>query len=137
MSNVSVKYSGNLCMECVHNASGAKLAVTPSPEHGGKGDSFSPTDLCATSVACCASGVVGVYAASHGLNVDGMEVEVSKSMASGLPQRLGKIELVFKMPDRPFSDKDKLVIERVAQTCAVHHSLHPDVEQVFRFEWQR
>lgn len=41
------------------------------------------------------------------------------------------------MPDRPYTEKQKASIERAAHTCPVHLSLHPDMEQVFIFNWKR
>ena len=32
--------------------------------------------------------------------------------------------------------KEKKILERVAHTCPVHLSLHPDVKQNFVFNWQ-
>ena len=66
-----------------------------------------------------------------------METDVNAVMHEGSPARLGRVEVVFHMPDRPFSAKDKTVLARVVQTCPVHHSLHPDVEQVFTFDWKK
>ena len=62
---------------------------------------------------------------------------MNAAMHEGSPARLGRVEVVFHMPDRPFSAKDKTVLARVVQTCPVHHSLHPDVEQVFTFDWKK
>ena len=56
---------------------------------------------------------------------------------SANPRRIGKIVVTFVMPDREFSDKQKTMIERAAHTCPVHLSLHPDVEQVFTFQWSK
>ena len=53
------------------------------------------------------------------------------------PRRIGKLEVVFTMPDREYTDKQKTMIERAAHTCPVHLSLHPNVEQVFTFHWKR
>lgn len=38
---------------------------------------------------------------------------------------------------RPFTDKQKTMLERAAHTCPVHMSLHPDVRQNFVFRWAR
>ena len=56
---------------------------------------------------------------------------------SANPRRIARIELTFVMPDREFSDKEKIMIERAAHTCPVHLSLHESVEQVFTFKWAR
>ena len=50
---------------------------------------------------------------------------------------LGKIEVILDMPDREYTDRQKAAIEHCAHSCPVHLSLHPDVEQVFVFNWKR
>ena len=79
--------------------------------------------------------IIGIYGKNHGVDVTGTEVEITKTMSAS-PRRIGKIEVVFKMPARSYSEKEKASIERSAHSCPVHLTLHPDVEQVFTFIWQ-
>lgn len=136
MATVTAKYLGDLRTECVHVASGTKLVTDAPVDNQGKGEAFSPTDLCATALAACAMTIIGIYGRSHDVDVTGTTIEVTKTMNAN-PRRIGKIEVVFTMPDREYTDKQKLLIERAAHTCPVHLSLHPDVEQVFTFKWAR
>ena len=119
MATITATYLGDLRVESVHAASGARLITDAPVDNNGKGEGFSPTDLCATALASCA-----------------MTIEVTKTMSAN-PRRIGKLEVVFTMPDREYTDKQKTMIERAAHTCPVHLSLHPDVEQVFTFHWKR
>ena len=135
MATVSAKYLGDLRMECVHNQSGTKIITDAPSDNQGKGESFSPTDLCATAVGACAMTIIGIYGKNHGVDVTGTEVEITKTMSAS-PRRIGKIEVVFKMPARCYSEKEKASIERSAYSCPVHLFLHPDVEQAFTFIWQ-
>lgn len=136
MATVTAKYLGDLRTECVHVASGTKLVTDAPVDNQGKGEAFSPTDLCATALAACAMTIIGIYGKSHDVDVTGTTIEVTKTMNAN-PRRIGKLEVVFTMPDREYTDKQKLLIERAAHTCPVHLSLHPDVEQVFTFKWAR
>lgn len=136
MATVTAKYLGDLRTECVHVASGTKLVSDAPVDNQGKGEAFSPTDLCATALAACAMTIIGIYGKSHDVDVTGTTIEVTKTMNAN-PRRIGKLEVVFTMPDREYTDKQKLLIERAAHTCPVHLSLHPDVEQVFTFKWAR
>ncbi len=136
MATVTAKYLGDLRTECVHVASGTKLVTDAPVDNQGKGEAFSPTDLCATALAACAMTIIGIYGRSHDVDVTGTTIEVTKTMSAN-PRRIGKLEVVFTMPDREYTDKQKLLIERAAHTCPVHLSLHPDVEQVFTFKWAR
>lgn len=135
MATVSAKYLGDLRVECVHNQSGTKIITDAPSDNQGLGAAFSPTDLCATALGACAMTIIGIYAKTHGVDVTGTEMEINKTMSAD-PRRIGKIEVTFKMPDREYPAKEKTVIERCTQSCPVHHTLHPDVEQVFTFIWK-
>ena len=123
MATVTAKYLGDLRVECTHVASGTKLVSDAPVDNNGKGEAFSPTDLCVTALASCAMTIIGIYGKMHNVDVVGTEIEVAKTMSAN-PRRIGKI-----------TDKQKTMIERAAHTCPVHLSLHPDVEQVFTFKW--
>ena len=136
MADITAKYLGDLRVECVHQQSGTVLVTDAPKDNNGKGEAFCPTDLCATALAACAMTIIGIYGRNHGVDVTGTTIEISKTMSAN-PRRIGKIEIIFNMPDREFSEKEKTMIERAAHTCPVHLSLHPDTEQVFTFKWSR
>ena len=127
-------YRGGLRVECRHQQSGATLVTDGPADSGGRGQSFSPTDLVAAALAACASTVIGIYAQNHGVDVSGMSVAVNETMST-TPHRIGRLEVVFTMPRRAYSAKEKISSERAAHSCAVHRSLHDSVEQVFTFVW--
>lgn len=135
MSHINCKYLGDLKVECIHNASGVKLLTDAPLDNHGQGSSFSPTDLCVTSLAACAMTIIGITANTHGFDVTGTEIEVLKIMTSKPPRKIGRIEMIFHMPPREYSTKEKQMIERAARTCPVHLSLDPGIEQLFIFEW--
>ena len=128
MATITATYLGDLRVESVHAASGARLITDAPVDNNGKGEGFSPTDLCATALASCAMTIIGIYGKMHDVDVTGTSIEVTKTMSAN-PRRI--------MPDREYTDKQKTMIERAAHTCPVHLSLHPDVEQVFTFHWKR
>ncbi|MBO5490966.1 MAG: OsmC family protein [Desulfovibrio sp.] len=136
MSTVHATYLGGLRVECTHEQSGTTLVTDAPTDNQGKGESFSPTDLCATALGACAMTIIGIYGRSHGVDVTGARMDITKTMSAD-PRRIGRIEVVFTMPDRPYTDRQKAVMERCTQTCPVHLSLHPDVEQVFTFVWKQ
>lgn len=134
MATISEKYLGDLRVECVHNASGTVIITDAPVDNKGKGEAFSPTDLCATALASCATTIMGIYARSHDIDITGMTVEVVKTMSAS-PRRIGKLEVTFNMPEREYSDREKKALINAAHTCPVHLSLHPDIEQIFTFNW--
>lgn len=134
MATTRVKYLGDLRTECTHMESGAVIHTDAPKDNQGKGEGFSPTDLTVTSLAACASTIIGIYGQKHNVDVVGMDVEVNKTMSAN-PRRIAKVELIFHMPPNNYSDKEKIMIERAALSCPVHESLHPDTEKVLTFIW--
>lgn len=134
MTTVRAKYLGDLQVECEHLLSGTKIVTNPPVDNNGNGESFSPTDLCATSLAACMMTIMGMYARTAGLDIVGTEIEITKKMLAD-PRRIGEIEVIFHMPAKGYSDKDKKALEKAAHTCPVHYSLHADMLQTIKFNW--
>lgn len=66
MATVKIKYRGDLRVECEHVQSGTKLYTDAPTDNQGKGESFSPTDLCVTSLAACMMTAMGLLAKTIG-----------------------------------------------------------------------
>ncbi len=109
------------------------ITDAPTDNHV-KGESFSPTDLCASSLAACMMTIMGLYAQNAGIDVTGTEIEITKVMAAD-PRRIGEVIVIFRMPARAYTEKDKKSLERAAHTCPVHYSLGENVKQTIIFEW--
>ena len=82
MATVTAKYLGDLRVECTHVASGTKLVSDAPVDNNGKGEAFSPTDLCVTALASCAMTIIGIYGKMHNVDVVGTEIEVAKTMSA-------------------------------------------------------
>lgn len=136
MATVTATYLGDLRVECVHAASGTTLITDAPVDNHGKGEAFSPTDLCVTALASCAMTIIGIYGQKHDVDVTGTKIEITKTMSAN-PRRIERIEVIFTMPDREYTDKQKTMIERATRICPVHLSLHPDIEQIFTFHWAK
>lgn len=134
MATASGKYLGNLRCEWKHEASGATVISDAPTDNHGKGEAFSPTDICATSLAACAMTIMGIYAQTRGLDISGATFEVDKVMSKE-PRRIGEINIVFRIPDRDFDAKTKISLQRAASTCPIHLSLHPEIKQNMTFTW--
>ena len=128
MPNASGVYVGDMEVRCTHEKSGVQLVVDPT------GGSFSPTELCATALGACILLTMGYYGMKHGVDVTGTTFAVTEEYARD-HRRIARLEVVFSMPDRPFSDREKRSIERAARACPVHNSLNPEIEQVLTFHW--
>lgn len=134
MAAITDTYEGNLCVKCVHDASGASVMAESKIQDLGRSESFSPTDLVATALGACALNVMGYYAAQHGIDITGAEAHVKKTMHPNLGP-IASLEVTFRMPDKIYSDREKKVLEKCVKSCPVHKSLSVDVKQVMKFVW--
>lgn len=132
MLTSKVVYQGNLRTQMTHIRSGNVLITDAPVDNKGKGEAFSPTDLAATSLASCTLTIIGINANEHNYSIDGANAEVTKVMYSN-PRRIGEIIIDFIFPDTGLSDKDKIRIKNVINTCPVAKSLHPDIKQIVNF----
>ncbi len=137
MTTVTAKYLGDLRVECTHTQSGAVLVTDAPTDNQGKGESFSPTDLCATALVSCAMTLIGIYAKNHNIDVSGMTAQATKTMASAPPRRIQRLDVLITMPDREYDAHAKTALERAALTCPVHKSLHAEMEQHIVLKWAR
>ncbi len=130
----TVLYLGELRTEATHLLSGRTMLTDAPPDNQGKGEAFSPTDLCATSLASCMLTLMGISARNHGLDITGARAEVTKVMAAD-PRRIARIEINFAMPDNNFTEGERKILEMAARTCPVHFSLSENLEEVLTFGW--
>ena len=130
----TVTYLGELRTEATHLYSGTKIITDAPLDNQGKAEAFSPTDLCATSLASCAMTLMGISARNHELDITGAQAEVTKIMAAD-PRRIAKVVIRFVMPQNSYTDTQKLILEKAARTCPVSFSLAEGVEQVMEFVW--
>jgi len=130
METSRVIYTGDLRTEATHVKSGQTIITDAPVDNQGKGDAFSPTDLLATSLGVCAITVVGIAARTHGFNVDGTEIKITKIMASE-PRRVGEVVVEFDFPAFNYSEKEKAIITNTIKTCPVSQSLSKDLKQTF------
>ena len=131
---ISCEYLGNLRVRATHGPSGTVLITDAPVDNQGKGESFSPTDLTATSLATCIMTILGIQAKGMNLDFRGLRVEVEKHMTAQSPRRIAKLEAMIQMPAGIAEElHDRLI--RAANACPVKQSLHPDVEIVLVWNW--
>ena len=134
MATAKVHYQGNLRTQATHIKSDTQLITDAPTDNNGKGEAFSPTDLIATALASCMITIMGIKARNKGINIDGIDSEITKVMSSN-PRRISEIIISLKMPKSDISSEDQKLLEKVALTCPVALSLHPDVKQTITFNW--
>ena len=130
METSRVVYTGDLRTEATHVKSGQTFVTDAPVDNKGKGEAFSPTDLLATSLGACAITTVGIAAQTHGFEIDGTTVKITKIMASD-PRRVSEVIVEFDFPAFSYSDKEKAIIRHTINTCPVSQSLNPSLTQTF------
>ena len=128
-------YKTKLRTEAIHLQSGTTIETDAPTDNQGNGERFSPTDLMATALATCMVTTMGIKAQSMGIALDGTTADATKIMVSD-PRRIGKIIVHIQFPERlRLDEKTKEILEKVARTCPVERTLHPDVELDLSFSW--
>jgi putative redox protein len=129
-----VIYKGALRTECKHLRSGNTILTDAPIDNKGKGETFSPTDLVATSLAACILTTIGIKTEEKGLDITGAKADVEKVMASD-PRRISEINMKIYMPANGYSDKEKVLIEKIAAHCPVGRSLNADLKENMEIIW--
>jgi uncharacterized OsmC-like protein len=131
---IQLSYQGGLRCSATHEPSGNTINTDAPIDNNGRGEAFSPTDLVATALGACMATVMGIVAERKGIDLQGLRVEVRKHMSEDAPRRISKLEVDLHIPV-PASHPECKLLESAARGCPVHHSLHPDIETVFNWNW--
>ncbi len=130
----SVTYLGNLRTSSVHLRSGSTMLTDAPIDNNGKGEAFSPTDTVANALATCMFTIMAIKCNTMDLELIGSTASVTKVMVEG-PRRIAKIIIEFDMSG-VIDEKTQQLLEKIAFTCPVHLSLHPDIVRDVTFDWK-
>jgi uncharacterized OsmC-like protein len=125
---IQTTYLGALRTEAVHVRSGNKLITDAPVDNHGKGETFSPTDLLATSLASCILTIMGIKAEANGFVIDGAKARTWKIMSEN-PRRVAEVKIEFDFTMCTLSDKDKKILEKLVKVSPVPLSLHDETKQ--------
>lgn len=134
MTKMNAKYLGDLQVECGHPDSGIRILTDAPTDNNGQGRSFSPTDLLASSLVACMFTIMGIYARTVGLDIEGATAEYEKRMSAS-PRTVAGIDVFVRMPAKGYSQADRTKLERAALRCPVHATLEGKVEMNVKFDW--
>lgn len=133
MTTSKITYIGDLRCSAEHLYSGSIIESDAPTDNHGKGEKFSPTDLCATSLAECALTTIAILGANKNINIEGAFCNLQKIMKAE-PRRIAEIICDFTFSGN-FTDEEKAFIEETAHNCPVAKSLHPDLIQTMTFTY--
>ncbi len=127
MVEINATYTGNLHCTATHKPSGVTIETDAPVDNHGKGESFSPTDLLATSLAVCYLTTMGIAAEERGINLKGATCRIEKHMSPERPRRVVRLVAELTFPKGIPLDK-RGILEAVALHCPVSKGLHDDID---------
>ena len=132
----TIIYKGNLRTELTHLQSGTVIENDAPTDNKGKGERFSPTDLLATSLGSCMITTMAIRAADMNLNFDETKIEITKIMSQDAPRRVVEIKANFIFSTNfNATNEQKEQLTKIARSCPVEKSLHPDIKIEVHFNW--
>lgn len=132
-TKMRISYDGDLHTTAIHKLSGTSITTDAPLDNGGKGTSFSPTDLLATALTCCALTIIGLKAEDLGLNLQGVQAKTEKIMVAN-PRRVAEVIIDFYFPEA-YDARTQTIIEKTAHLCPVAQSVSAELKQTFRFHF--
>ncbi len=138
MPTIQINYTGDLRTECQHIQSGTRIHTDAPTDNQGRGEAFSPTDLVANALGTCIITTMAIFARRDGIDLTGSRLSVTKVMSSDAPRRIARIVIDMTLHTvGPTPDADtRARLEKIAHTCPVAISLHPDLVQAVTIVWE-
>ena len=134
MVRIQTEYQGDLHCTSVHTPSKTELPTDAPVDNQGRGESFSPTDLVATSLGTCMLTTMGIVARTLNFDLTGASATFDNEMSSTPPRKINRLTVAIRVP-RTTSPENRQRLENAAHTCPVKKSLHPDIETPIEFVW--
>ncbi len=128
IETIRTTYTGQLRTEAVHVRSGNKLITDAPVDNHGKGETFSPTDLLATSLASCIFTIMGIKAQAAGFSIDGATAKTWKIMSEN-PRRVAEVKIEYDFTKLDLTDKQKKILQALVKVSPVPLSLHDETKQ--------
>ena len=98
MVEIRLEYQGDLHCKAVHGPSGTELFTDAPKDNQGRGESLSPTDLCATALGSCMLTTMGIAARTLNLDMKGATAVVEKEMTSSPPRTIQRLTVRIRVP---------------------------------------
>jgi putative redox protein len=136
MPTFQTQYTSSLRCQNTHLQSGTVITTDAPTDNMGMGQAFSPTDLVATALGTCIITTMAIFGQKEGITFDGSHLQGTKIMTSDGPRKIAEIQLEIVLKTQPtLTAQQKEKYERIAETCPVARSLHPDLLQKNTLIW--
>ena len=134
MNTFEIEYTGDLRTTAIHLDSGSKIITDAPKDNHGLGENFSPTDMVCTALASCILTIMAIAVEKENIDIKGTNAIVKKTMGIN-PRRIKKIDIDLTFP-REYDRKTKIILERAAFNCPVHHTISESVEKNISFTYK-
>ena len=132
ISKLRCSYLGDLKCEAKHLLSGNRITTDAPLDHCGKGESFSPTDLLATSLGSCLLTIMAIKARSNGWELENISLDIQKIMTKNKERKIEQLIIDIYIPeDLP---KETLnFLKNASKDCPVTRNLSDSL--VLQIKW--
>ena len=134
MVEMTLVYEAGLHTRALHGPSGAAVETDAPVDNQGKGKSFSPTDLLATSLASCMLTTMAILGEREGWPLDGARARIEKHMVLEPRRRVGRLVVELTIPGA-LPEEARAQLEEAARGCPVATSIHPDTRVELTLLW--
>ena len=127
MTKVKCSYLGDLNCEAIHLQSGSIIKTDAPLDHCGKGESFSPTDLLATSLGTCLLTIMAIKAKSKGFDLEGMYLNIEKLMTQNNERKIKEL-IINIFITKTMSNETINFLKKASEDCPVTRNLSQEID---------
>ena len=134
MSKFTIKLVEKGRCHIQHELAKAEILTDRPPEYGGKGRSFSSTDLVSAALGTCVMTSIDSIIGDEGLDISSLKITVEKKLN---PKTIEAIELEIYYPQK-LNDKTIKILKEAVYTSPVKLSLSEGISVNISFsnDWQ-
>ena len=132
MTKLKCSYLGDLKCEAFHLQSGSFIKTDAPLDHCGKGESFSPTDLLATSLGTCLLTIMAIKAKLKGFDFEGVYLNIEKLMTQNSERKIQELIIDIFLP-KSTSNETIDFLKKASEDCPVTRNLSQEID--IRISW--
>ena len=136
MSKIKCSYIGDLKCEAKHLQSGNQIKTDAPLDHCGKGESFSPTDLLATSLGLCLLTIMAIKARSNGWELENISLDIEKIMTKNKERKIEQLIIDIYIPENLPKEKLKF-IQNASKDCPVTRNLSKSLDLQIKWHFKK
>lgn len=132
MSQVTTVYESS--QQCRATKVPQNLDVEMDCPYTGKGEKFSPGDLLESALAGCMLISMGTLAMRNNIDISGTKISVDIDASIDSVMRYTGITVNVEMA-KNIDKKDRIKLERAAETCPIKHSFKSDIPVTVNYSY--